>query len=206
MVESAGRELPIGFLERIKDEFYKKYGTGKGKTADAKSLNKEVRSKMKKEMHYCISHLEEISKIAKVKAQESSASFGGRRQKRRGRTTFHQPFKLRTEARISRGTSELYTNFIWLLKDISCNWRSVKLALRQILVKSAVDNYGNEEMLLQLSDLEAAKSKRPDKTDPQPLRGLYGYVGDCVNRTGAHLIASTNIVRVGTWGRRSVLL
>lgn len=40
-VESAGRELPIAFLERVKDEFYKKYGTGKGKTATAKSLNKE---------------------------------------------------------------------------------------------------------------------------------------------------------------------
>lgn len=40
-VESAGRELPIAFLERIKDDFYKRYGTGKGKTANAKGLNRE---------------------------------------------------------------------------------------------------------------------------------------------------------------------
>ncbi|GJZ03254.1 NB-ARC domains-containing protein [Tanacetum coccineum] len=60
--------------------------------------------------------------------------------------------------RISRGTLELYNDFIRLLKDISCNWRSVELALKQILVKSTADNYNNGEMLQQLSDLEAAKS------------------------------------------------
>ncbi|XP_071736345.1 putative vesicle-associated membrane protein 726 [Rutidosis leptorrhynchoides] len=70
-VESAGRELPIAFLERVKDEFYNKYGTGKGKTATSKSLNKEFGSKMKDQMRYCVSHPEEISKIAKVKAQVS---------------------------------------------------------------------------------------------------------------------------------------
>ncbi|KVI08248.1 Longin domain-containing protein [Cynara cardunculus var. scolymus] len=70
-VESAGRELPIAFLERVKDDFMKRYGTGKGKTAAAKSLNREFGSKMKEHMRYCISHPEEISKIAKVKAQVS---------------------------------------------------------------------------------------------------------------------------------------
>ncbi|XP_071720234.1 putative vesicle-associated membrane protein 726 [Rutidosis leptorrhynchoides] len=70
-VESAGRELPIAFLERVKDEFYSKYGTGKGKNAGSKSLNKEFGSKMKEQMRYCVSHPEEISKIAKVKAQVS---------------------------------------------------------------------------------------------------------------------------------------
>nr|KAJ0224050.1 hypothetical protein LSAT_V11C200065580 [Lactuca sativa] len=70
-VESAGRELPIAFLERIKDDFYKRYGTGKGKTANAKGLNREFGSKMKEHMRYCISHPEEISKVAKVKAQVS---------------------------------------------------------------------------------------------------------------------------------------
>ncbi|KAK1421571.1 hypothetical protein QVD17_24012 [Tagetes erecta] len=70
-VESAGRELPIGFLERVKDDFYNKYGTGKGKTAGPKSLNKEFGSKLKEHMRYCVSHPEEISKIAKVKAQVS---------------------------------------------------------------------------------------------------------------------------------------
>ncbi|KAM0015884.1 putative Longin domain, v-SNARE, coiled-coil domain-containing protein [Helianthus anomalus] len=68
-VESAGRELPIGFLERIKDDFYNKYGAGKGQTAGAKGLNKEFGSKLKEHMRYCVSHPEEISKIAKVKAQ-----------------------------------------------------------------------------------------------------------------------------------------
>ncbi|KAJ9541613.1 hypothetical protein OSB04_028119 [Centaurea solstitialis] len=91
-VESAGRELPIAFLERVKDDFMKRYGTGKGKTAAAKSLNREFgggfkceplvgcerennpehdTSKMKEHMRYCVSHPEEISKIAKVKAQVS---------------------------------------------------------------------------------------------------------------------------------------
>ncbi|KAJ0628915.1 putative Longin domain, v-SNARE, coiled-coil domain-containing protein [Helianthus annuus] len=70
-VESAGRELPIAFLERIKDDFVKKYAAGKGKTAGAKSLSKEFGPKMKEQMRYCVSHPEEISKIAKVKAQVS---------------------------------------------------------------------------------------------------------------------------------------
>ncbi|KAD5960438.1 hypothetical protein E3N88_11910 [Mikania micrantha] len=69
--ESTGRELPLGFLERLKDDFYSKYGAGKGKTAGPKSLNKEFGPKMKDHMRYCVSHPEEISKIAKVKAQVS---------------------------------------------------------------------------------------------------------------------------------------
>lgn len=39
--ESAGRQIPIAFLERIKDDFSKRYGGGKATTATAKSLNKE---------------------------------------------------------------------------------------------------------------------------------------------------------------------
>ncbi|GJY38512.1 RNA-directed DNA polymerase, eukaryota [Tanacetum coccineum] len=35
------------------------------------------------------------------------------------------------------------------------------------------------------------------------LLGLYGYAGDCVNNIGAHLRASTDIVRVGTWRTRA---
>ncbi|KAL2898793.1 hypothetical protein RDABS01_028367 [Bienertia sinuspersici] len=45
-VESAGRQIPIAFLEKFKDEFSKKYGGGKAATA-------------------------EINKLAKVKAQVS---------------------------------------------------------------------------------------------------------------------------------------
>lgn len=40
-VESVGRQLPIAFLERIKEDFNKRYGGGKAATANAKGLNKE---------------------------------------------------------------------------------------------------------------------------------------------------------------------
>lgn len=40
-VESAGRQIPIAFLERVKEEFSKKYGGGKAATATTRSLNKE---------------------------------------------------------------------------------------------------------------------------------------------------------------------
>ncbi|KAI4356436.1 hypothetical protein L6164_000458 [Bauhinia variegata] len=68
-IESVGRQIPIAFLERIKEEFTKKYGGGKAATAAANSLNKEFGSKLKEQMVYCVEHPEEISKIAKVKAQ-----------------------------------------------------------------------------------------------------------------------------------------
>lgn len=40
-VESIGRQIPIAFLERIKEDFTKKYSGGKAATAVANSLNKE---------------------------------------------------------------------------------------------------------------------------------------------------------------------
>lgn len=40
-VESAGRQIPIAFLERIKEDFTKKYAGGKAATAAAQSLNRE---------------------------------------------------------------------------------------------------------------------------------------------------------------------
>lgn len=40
-VESAGRQVPMAFLERIKEDFTKRYGGGKAATAVANSLNKE---------------------------------------------------------------------------------------------------------------------------------------------------------------------
>lgn len=40
-VESAGRQIPIAFLERIKEDFTKRYGGDKAATAVANSLNKE---------------------------------------------------------------------------------------------------------------------------------------------------------------------
>ncbi|MED6201666.1 hypothetical protein PIB30_097232, partial [Stylosanthes scabra] len=68
-IESAGRQLPIAFLERVKDEFSKKYGGGKASTASANSLNREFGPKLKQQMQYCVDHPEEINKLAKVKAQ-----------------------------------------------------------------------------------------------------------------------------------------
>ncbi|KAL1536179.1 putative vesicle-associated membrane protein 726 [Salvia divinorum] len=70
-VESAGRQLPIAFLERVKDDFTKKYGGGKASTAGPNSLKKEFGPKLKEQMQYCVDHPEEINQIAKVKAQVS---------------------------------------------------------------------------------------------------------------------------------------
>ncbi|KAF7153382.1 hypothetical protein RHSIM_Rhsim01G0257300 [Rhododendron simsii] len=70
-VESAGRQIPMAFLERIKDDFTKRYGGGKAATAAANSLNREFGPKLKEQMQYCVDHPEEISKLAKVKAQVS---------------------------------------------------------------------------------------------------------------------------------------
>ncbi|KAK6929608.1 Longin domain [Dillenia turbinata] len=70
-VESAGRQIPIAFLERIKEDFTKRYGGGKASTVAAKGLNREFGPKLKEQMQYCVDHPEEINKIAKVKAQVS---------------------------------------------------------------------------------------------------------------------------------------
>ncbi|KAH0861910.1 hypothetical protein HID58_079121 [Brassica napus] len=70
-VESAGRQIPMAFLERVKEDFNKRYGGGKAATAQANSLNKEFGSKLKEHMQYCMDHPDEISKLAKVKAQVS---------------------------------------------------------------------------------------------------------------------------------------
>lgn len=40
-VEATGRQVPIAFLERVNEDFVKRYGGGKAMTATANSLNKE---------------------------------------------------------------------------------------------------------------------------------------------------------------------
>lgn len=40
-VESVGKQLPMAFLERVKEDFNKRYGGGKAATAPPKSLSKE---------------------------------------------------------------------------------------------------------------------------------------------------------------------
>lgn len=39
--ESVGRQVPMTFLERIKEDFLSRYGGGKAATVPANSLNKE---------------------------------------------------------------------------------------------------------------------------------------------------------------------
>eukprot|EP01018_Ginkgo_biloba_P021206 Gb_10498 [translate_table: standard] len=69
--ESVGRQIPMAFLERIKDDFKKRYGGGRADIAVANSLNKEFGPKLKEHMEYCVSHPEEINNFSKVKAQVS---------------------------------------------------------------------------------------------------------------------------------------
>ncbi|KAI7735665.1 hypothetical protein M8C21_005212 [Ambrosia artemisiifolia] len=70
-VESVGRQIPMAFLERIKDDFAKKYAGGKAATAVANSLNKEFGPKLKEQMQYCVDHPEQNSKLSQVSAQIS---------------------------------------------------------------------------------------------------------------------------------------
>ncbi|KAF2567611.1 hypothetical protein F2Q68_00027872 [Brassica cretica] len=70
-VDSAGREIPMAFLERVKEDFNRRCGGGKAATAQPNSLNKEFGPKLKEHMQYCMDHPDEISKLAKVRAQVS---------------------------------------------------------------------------------------------------------------------------------------
>lgn len=69
--ESVGRQVPMAFLERVKEDFKRRYGGGRADTAVGNSLNRDFGSKLKEHMQYCVDHPEEISKLAKVKAQVS---------------------------------------------------------------------------------------------------------------------------------------
>ncbi|XP_072955451.1 vesicle-associated membrane protein 721-like [Typha angustifolia] len=70
-VESVGRQVPIAFLERVKEDFNRRYGEGKAATVPANSLSRDFGSKLKEHMQYCVDHPEEIRRLAKVKAQVS---------------------------------------------------------------------------------------------------------------------------------------
>ncbi|KAL1548363.1 vesicle-associated membrane protein 721-like protein [Salvia divinorum] len=70
-VESTGRQLPIAFLERVKEDFNKRYGGGKATTAGENSLNKEFGPKLKEHMQYCVDHPDEVNNLAKVQSQVS---------------------------------------------------------------------------------------------------------------------------------------
>ncbi|CAA2971510.1 vesicle-associated membrane 726 [Olea europaea subsp. europaea] len=66
---SAGKQVPIAFLERVKDDFNKRYEGGKAATAGANSLKKEFGPKLKEHMKFCVDHPEEIDNLAIAKAQ-----------------------------------------------------------------------------------------------------------------------------------------
>ncbi|CAD6266569.1 unnamed protein product [Miscanthus lutarioriparius] len=67
--ESAGRQIPMAFLETIKEDFNKKYAGGKAATATANSLTRDFGPRLRDQMQYCTDHPEEVSKLSKVKAQ-----------------------------------------------------------------------------------------------------------------------------------------
>lgn len=69
--EKIGRQTPFAFLERVKEDFKRRYGGGKADTAVAHSLDRDFGSKLKDHMQYCVDHPDEMNKLAKVKAQVS---------------------------------------------------------------------------------------------------------------------------------------
>jgi len=67
--ESAGRQIPMAFLEMIKEDFNKRYAGGKAATATANSLSREFGPRLGAQMQYCRDHPEEVSRLSRVKAQ-----------------------------------------------------------------------------------------------------------------------------------------
>ncbi|CAL4897361.1 unnamed protein product [Urochloa decumbens] len=67
--ESAGRQIPMAFLEMIKEDFNKRYAGGKAATATANSLSRDFGPRLGDQMQYCTDHPEEVSRLSKVKAQ-----------------------------------------------------------------------------------------------------------------------------------------
>ncbi|KAF5799046.1 putative Longin domain, v-SNARE, coiled-coil domain-containing protein [Helianthus annuus] len=83
--ESVGRSVPFVFLERVRDDFKKRYGASIGSDhplADdsdddlfedrfsiAYNLDREFGPKIKEHMEYCLNHPDEMSKLSKLKAQ-----------------------------------------------------------------------------------------------------------------------------------------
>jgi vesicle-associated membrane protein 72 len=69
--EDFGRQIPFAFLDRVKEDFRRRYGGGRADTAIAHSLDKEFGSKLKEHMQFCVEHPEEMNKLSKIKAQVS---------------------------------------------------------------------------------------------------------------------------------------
>ncbi|XP_071685556.1 disease resistance protein RPS4B-like isoform X2 [Rutidosis leptorrhynchoides] len=62
--------------------------------------------------------------------------------------------------RISQGISQLYKEFVVLLKNVSYGWLSLTFALEQMVAKGRTDDCTYQEMIKQLNDLEAAECVR----------------------------------------------
>ncbi|CAM6125451.1 unnamed protein product [Calypogeia fissa] len=69
--EDFGRQIPFAFLDRVKEDFRRRYAGGRADTAIAHSLDKEFGSKLKEHMQFCVDHPEEMNKLSKIKAQVS---------------------------------------------------------------------------------------------------------------------------------------
>ncbi|EFJ08162.1 hypothetical protein SELMODRAFT_235084 [Selaginella moellendorffii] len=69
--EDYGRQVPFAFLERVKEDFRRRYVGGRAETAVAHSLDREFGPKLKEHMEYCADHPEEMNKIARIKQQVS---------------------------------------------------------------------------------------------------------------------------------------
>ncbi|KAM3282750.1 vesicle-associated membrane protein [Capsicum chacoense] len=87
--EPTGRSVPFVFLERVKDDFKKRYGSSITNYGDphplaaadedddlfgdrfsiAYNLDREFGPKLKEHMEYCMNHPDEMSKLSKLKAQ-----------------------------------------------------------------------------------------------------------------------------------------
>lgn len=70
-VENIGRQISFAFLERVKEDFKRRFIGGKSETAVASSLDREFGPKLKEHMQYCVDHPEEMDRMANVKAQVS---------------------------------------------------------------------------------------------------------------------------------------
>ncbi|CAN4126404.1 unnamed protein product [Withania somnifera] len=87
--EPTGRSVPFVFLERVRDDFKKRYGSSIKNDGDphpladdeedddlfgdrfsiAYNLDREFGPRLKEHMEYCMNHPDEMSKLSKLKAQ-----------------------------------------------------------------------------------------------------------------------------------------
>eukprot|EP00850_Spirogloea_muscicola_P012899 SM000085S23249 [mRNA] locus=s85:183998:185686:- [translate_table: standard] len=87
--EEFGRQIPFAFIDRVKEDFQRRYGGDRAEASTAHgldrdfgyegsahrpvaySLDKEYGPKLKEHMQYCVDHPEEMNKMSRIKAQVS---------------------------------------------------------------------------------------------------------------------------------------